>query len=194
MVEEVPIALIASKIKERTGIEHKTIRKSLNSLNMTPGDAPERARIGKRSDRVIWFIPEKLEKHLREFVIDYEINQLYKDLGLPVPHVPDVPRSTPPWSSGRDIKNTTLETSMGGNNVEQVEHLEQNGLDGDKKPTLSGELIEAIRFETNVGELWPRLFLEERGIDRETAENIVEGLRQAGKLEQSKGKSWRVVD
>ena len=91
VIDEIPIALITSKVAERTGLKSHAIRKSLNSLNMTPDDAPERARIGKRSERPIWFIPEKLEKHLREFVVGYEEKQLYEELGLIVPLVPRLP-------------------------------------------------------------------------------------------------------
>ena len=103
------------------------------------------------------------------------------------------------WGKGEDIR-TYIDLSRNAinaiNDISPTLSSGALGIDRDPVPgkdlTLGGKLIEAIRLEEQVDEYWPRNFLEDRGIDRETSENIVEGLRRAGKLEQSKGKTWRV--
>ena len=70
----------------------RDVRKILTSLNLSPENAPSRFRVGKRSYRGIFFEPKKMEKRLREFVVAYENNELYKVLNISVPDVPDVPQ------------------------------------------------------------------------------------------------------
>ncbi len=83
--EETPEALIVSRVKERLGLSFKVIRKTLDSLNVAPEDAPARAHVGKRRVRPIWFRPYQMEKQLREFVVDYEDWSLYEKMGLEEP-------------------------------------------------------------------------------------------------------------
>jgi len=216
--DKIPVALTTSKIKESAGIGYKTTRKALNSLNMTPEEAPPRARIGKYSSRPIWFIPEKLEKHLREFVIDYEENSIFEKLGLNVPHVPDVPLPNTRYLLDAYMKNTIQETPIGGLQVEQVEQVEQNDPvvdeeeekkttperpphvedatirpDIEKEKTIVNRLVKAIKMEKQVGELWPQTYLTDRGISQFDAKNIIEGLRLSKLIIQdTEKKHWTV--
>jgi hypothetical protein len=50
-----------------------------------PDDVTDRIRVGTRTYRVFWFKPDRLEKMLREFVLDYEYCNLYERIGLPKP-------------------------------------------------------------------------------------------------------------
>ena len=175
-VIETPVPLIATKIKAVTGIPFKTIRKSLNSLGMTPEEAPVKARIGKYSQRPIWFIPDKLEKHLREFVIDYKKNQLYKKNGITVPDVPEVPRITPPMTLRAYYENNP----MGGIDVEHVEHVEQ----------LANNLIKQIKASKQVGEYWPIMWLKDHGLEIEKGEYLLRGLLEVGSLTQIETGEW----
>lgn len=47
---------------------------------------------------------------------------------------------------------------------------------------LENELIAAVKYEMGVGELWPRIFLEDRGMTREEADLTVRRLIEAGRL------------
>lgn len=88
--KEIKTPLTASHIKDDIGLGYKTIRKVWDSVNVSPDDAPERIRIGSRVWRVLWFDPLRLDKMLREFVVDYEPLSLYDKLGLPRPGVESV--------------------------------------------------------------------------------------------------------
>ena len=85
--EEIPVALIASRIKESLGFEYRTISKILDSLNIAPSDVPSRIRVGKKRVRPIFFRPYQMEKQLREFVVHYKPWSLYKILGLNPPKI-----------------------------------------------------------------------------------------------------------
>jgi len=56
---------------------------------------------------------------------------------------------------------------------------------------LEKELLNAVEYEIGVGELWPRIFLEDRGMTREEAGLTVRRLAEAGKLRRHGGE-WRV--
>jgi len=90
---ELIIPLTTTKLAESTKFSSKKVRKIITSLNIEPDNKPARFRVGRYSYRGIFFEPSKLEKRLREFVVDYEKFELYKVLGLSVPDVPDVPHS-----------------------------------------------------------------------------------------------------
>ena len=145
----------------------------------------------------------------------YEIERIHTGAGgrkirINAVNIVNVVINNEDWGKGKDISayvdlsrnaiNGISSTPSSGALDEYIardkngEQVEQKGVVTSKELTLVGELKEAIRFEINVGEFWPRNFLEERGKDRETAENIIEGLRLAGELEQGKGKSWRVAE
>jgi len=83
--KEIKTPLTASHIKKDIGLGYKTTRKVWDSLNVSPDDAPDRIRVGSRVWRVFWFDPLRLDKMLREFVVDYEPLGLYDKLGLPKP-------------------------------------------------------------------------------------------------------------
>jgi hypothetical protein len=82
---ETKTPLIATNIKDELGLGYKTIRKVWDSVNISPDDVPDRIRVGTRTYRVFWFKPDRLEKMLREFVLDYEYYNLYELIGLPKP-------------------------------------------------------------------------------------------------------------
>lgn len=53
-------------------------RKVVSSLNLAPKDLPAVVKIGGKSYRPVFFLPEKLEKRLREFVVGYEPGSISK--------------------------------------------------------------------------------------------------------------------
>ncbi len=55
---------------------------------------------------------------------------------------------------------------------------------------LENELIAAVKYELGVGDLWPRIFLEDRGMTREEAGLTVRRLAEASKLRRH-GSGWR---
>jgi hypothetical protein len=75
------LPLTVSMLAEELRIKGRDIRKILNSLNLSVG-MPRIVKLSNKNWRVIWFDPARLEKRLREFVVDYEPNSLYEKLGL----------------------------------------------------------------------------------------------------------------
>jgi hypothetical protein len=63
----------------------KNARKILNSLNLCSPGLPRSIKVNNKNYRVVFFDPLKLEKRLREFVIDYEPFKLYDLLSLKRP-------------------------------------------------------------------------------------------------------------
>jgi hypothetical protein len=63
----------------------RNLRKTLNSLKLCAAGLPRVIKVGSKTYRVIFFDPPKLEKRLREFVVDYEPFKLYELLGLEKP-------------------------------------------------------------------------------------------------------------
>ena len=61
----------------------------------------------------------------------------------------------------------------------------------EREQSLVDKLVKTVRDHGEVGELWPRVYLEDRGIPREQAENIVRGLANVGKISQTPSKTWR---
>lgn len=93
--EEIPRGLTVTAIKDALDWRStKNIRKIIDSLSITPEEAPALIRIGSRMTRAIWFDPYRFEKQLREFVLDYKPWTLYNHLGIPVTLVTDVTDST----------------------------------------------------------------------------------------------------
>jgi hypothetical protein len=58
--------------------------------------------------------------------------------------------------------------------------------------TLISQLINEMRVSLGVGELWPRHWLEQHGIPRQEAEQIIVGLYDAGKIRRTTG-GWEGV-
>jgi hypothetical protein len=81
---EETLPLTVSALAEEFKTRSRDIRKILNSLSLS-SDMPRVIKIGGKNWRVIWFDPAKLEKRLREFVVDYEPYTLYAKLGLASP-------------------------------------------------------------------------------------------------------------
>jgi hypothetical protein len=89
------------------------LRRVLNSLHLVEIDVSDVVKIGKKSYRPIFFSPNRLEKRLREFVVDYEQNLIYEKLGL------DVPGSVTKVTQVTDLVhgNQKLESFMGEKNT-----------------------------------------------------------------------------
>jgi len=86
-----------------------------------------------------------------------------------------------------------LETEETRSNVEQVEQKVLATDLEDEKASVDS-LLSSMREAGQVGELWPRAYLEDKDIRREVATNIVAGLRQAGIIIQNQEtKNWRVA-
>jgi len=79
------IPLTISVLAEEFKSTSRNIRKTLTSLNLCAAGLPKVVKVGNKNYRVIFFDPPKLEKRLREFVIDYEPYELYDKLGLEKP-------------------------------------------------------------------------------------------------------------
>lgn len=78
------VPLTTSTIGEELKWTTRQVRKVLNSLNLCSQDLPAIIKVGKKSWRAIFFRPEKLEKRLRQFVVDYQPNRLFGILKDPI--------------------------------------------------------------------------------------------------------------
>lgn len=105
--------LTVSQLAETLKRSYKTIRKTITSLNIAPDNSPDRIRVDKHIYRPIFFDPKKLEKRLREFIIDYERGKLNKILG-----VTDVTDVTVP-TCGAEIPTLTSLTEKGVSSPER---------------------------------------------------------------------------
>jgi len=74
----VPVPLTTAKMAEELKWTTRTVRKVINSLSLCAKGLPSVIYVGKKSWRVIFFDPEKMEKRLREFVVDYEPKKILK--------------------------------------------------------------------------------------------------------------------
>jgi len=82
-----PVPLTTSAISEELKWTPHRTRKVLNSLNLCSQDLPVYIKVEKRSWRAIFFKPEKLEKRLRQFVVDYQPNKIFEIIDEPVVEV-----------------------------------------------------------------------------------------------------------
>jgi len=64
-------------------IKARSLRKIFSSLRLGPENKRPSIKLKGKTFKPIFFTPAKLEKKLREFVVDYEDNSLYKKLGIP---------------------------------------------------------------------------------------------------------------
>lgn len=79
---EVVKPLTVSHIAESLKRTSKDVRKILTSLNIAPESVPDRIRVSKHVYRPIFFDLHKLEKRLKEFVVDYEKDELKAVTGV----------------------------------------------------------------------------------------------------------------
>jgi ribosomal protein L40E len=70
--------LTTSELAQHFKWSSQSIRKTINSLNLCSKGLPSFVRDGSKSYRVIFFEAEKLERRLREFVVDYTPKELFK--------------------------------------------------------------------------------------------------------------------
>ncbi len=75
---EQDIPLQASAIASNLKLSAKDVRKIVTSLNIGPENAPTFMLEAGKSYRPLFFDPLKLEKRLKEFVVDYEKGKLLK--------------------------------------------------------------------------------------------------------------------
>jgi len=75
---EVKIPLTTTELAEHFKWSPRTARKVIRGLALCREYLSNRIKVGGRTYRVILFDPRKLEKRLREFVVDYEPNSLLK--------------------------------------------------------------------------------------------------------------------
>ncbi|MGB9778814.1 MAG: hypothetical protein ACPLW8_05360 [Candidatus Bathyarchaeales archaeon] len=83
---EIKEPLTTTILSEHFKWSPKTARKVIRGLALCPQSLSNVVRVGGRAYRVILFDPRKLEKRLREFVVDYKPNSLLEK----VTHVTDV--------------------------------------------------------------------------------------------------------
>jgi hypothetical protein len=76
--KDIKIPLTISALAERFKWTARTARKVIRGLALCREGLPNVVKVGGRAYRVIFFDPRKLEKRLREFVVDYEPNSLLK--------------------------------------------------------------------------------------------------------------------
>jgi ribosomal protein L40E len=79
---EVKIPLTTTGLAEHFKWSPRTARKVIRGLALCRENLSNRIKVGGRTYRVILFDPRKLEKRLREFVVDYEPNSLLKMVTL----------------------------------------------------------------------------------------------------------------
>jgi len=72
------IPLTTKAVSEELKWSAQHARKVVSSLNLSPKELPAVVKIGGRSYRPLFFLPDKLEKRLREFVVGYEPGSVYK--------------------------------------------------------------------------------------------------------------------
>jgi len=184
--DEVVYALTTSLIAENLKWKPHTVRRIINSLSFGPRGAPDQIRLNAKICRPIWFAPEKFEKTLRDLVVDYVPFTLYDKIGLkrpdPVPVVPVVPSLDTGAIAGDVVKPSdsqhAQEERRSPELVQLVQPVQISRID---------KLLGEIRENLEVGELWPRNWLEQHGIPRAEAENVIVGLRDSGKLKRTKG-------
>lgn len=105
--------LAVSNLAETLKISTKTLRKILTSLNITPENTPGRVRIGKHTYRPIFFNSLKLEKRLKEFVVDYEKGKLNEICVPDVPHVPSQKPIPPPLTDSGSSEKSVSDREKG---------------------------------------------------------------------------------
>ena len=74
----VSVPLTTTKMAEELKWTTRTVRKVINSLSLCAKGLPPLVKVGPKPYRVIFFDPEKMEKRLREFVVDYEPRKILK--------------------------------------------------------------------------------------------------------------------
>lgn len=72
------VPLTAARIAEDLKWTTRAVRKVINSLNLDSKDLPSRIKVGNKAYRVIFFNPERLEKRLKEFVVDYKLGKIFE--------------------------------------------------------------------------------------------------------------------
>ena len=86
---EIKVPLTTTSLAEHFKWSAKTARKVVKGLSIAREGLSNFVRVGRKSYRVIFFEPQKLEKRLREFVVEYTPNALLEKLEF-VTHVTDV--------------------------------------------------------------------------------------------------------
>ncbi len=81
---ETVVPLTVGKLAEQFKTTSRNIRRLLNSLNLCGPGLPRTIKVDSKNYRAVFFDPPKLEKRLREFVVDYRSLALYEKLGLPI--------------------------------------------------------------------------------------------------------------
>ena len=69
-------SIIAQHLKWTT----RRVRKVLKGLNICRKGIPDFVKVSGKAYRVIFFEPEKLEKRLREFVVDYKPGEIFEKM------------------------------------------------------------------------------------------------------------------
>lgn len=87
---EVKIPLTVKKISEDLKWTPRRVRKVIRGLNICRQGLSNIIKVSGKAYRVIFFEPDKLEKRLCEFIVDYQPKKLYEVLGLRVTEVTQV--------------------------------------------------------------------------------------------------------
>jgi len=94
---EIKIPLTTTMLSQHFKWTANRARKVVRGLNLSKHGVSSFVKVGGKSYRVIFFEPLKLEKRLREFVVDYQPNKLLDVLGAQ--SVTEVTEVTP-WTHG----------------------------------------------------------------------------------------------
>ena len=84
------------------------------------------------------------------------------------------------------------ETSLSSPSAEGAPAAHERSLMKERTSSIVQELMSAIEAQGHVIPEWPVLFLERYGIPHDKAVNIVEGLREVGKLVERGDGGWEV--
>jgi hypothetical protein len=91
--KEKRIALTTRHLADQFRWSPQSIRKALASLGIAEKGLTNSVKVNGRTQRVIFFDPSRMEKRLREFVVDYVPNAVTEVTGVTVstPNIPDSP-------------------------------------------------------------------------------------------------------
>ena len=147
-----------------------------------------------------------MEKRLREFVVDYENNSLYKELGVSVPDVPDVPvkpsGTLPDFLSAEEETETIPVSSRGTSGTSGTESNSEKKSPSEKKQPVQSVLtkenfelaLEVLHEETKDKPFATIQELEATTkINKEDLKQVLGKLQEEGKATQPHPDMWELV-
>lgn len=201
-IEEASVTVLTTvAISEELGWSSSFCRRTINSLNLSSAETPTVIKISKRSVKPIFFTVDKLETHLREFVVDYQPSTLASKVGEDAEGKSDLDQYTKPVTDIAEVTDNTQGGSDGKTpsekqppHVESVTSVETVTTKESKQDsvwraleTLKDLLAGKNPDITQFSHLGIREHLFRKGIakTRDEADRLVYRLRDEGHLKES---------